>query len=208
MQDQIDALQGTTGDGVSLTSLKAALDAEIEARSTKDNALDGEISTINGTLQEYGVNISGNADAITAINTRLGYLPASAGNTTIVQYFTDKVAAEETRAKAAETANAAAAKAADDRVAAEEGTRASEVTRLTGLINTAQQTAQKGVDDAAAEKTRAEAAEGVLRQGIADANDEIADLKETVANNNGTATNEISGIKERLDTAEGDIDDL
>lgn len=208
LQDQINAIQGTTGEGVSLTSLKAALDAEIEARSTKDNELVGDISTINGTLQEYGVNISGNADAITAINTRLGYLPASAGNTTIVQYFTDKVAAEETRAKAAEAANAAAAKAADDRVAAEEGTRASEVTRLTGLINTAQQTAQKGVDDAAVEKTRAEAAEGVLRQGIADANDEIADLKETVANNNGTATNEISGIKERLDTTEGDIDDL
>lgn len=208
LQDQINAIQGTTGEGVSLTSLKAALDAEIEARSTKDNELVGDISTINGTLSEYGVSISGNTDAIAAINTRLGYLPASAGSTTIVQYFTDKIAAEETRAKAAEAANAAAAKAADDRVAAEEGTRASEVTRLTGLINTAQQTAQKGVDDAAAEKTRAEAAEGVLRQGIADANDEIADLKETVANNNGTATNEISGIKERLDTAENDIDDL
>lgn len=208
LQDQIDALQGATEDGVSLTSLKAALDAEIQARSTKDNALDGEISTINGTLQEYGVNISGNTDAIAAINTRLGYLPASAGNTTIVQYFTDKVAAEETRAMAAEAANAAAAKAADERVAAEEGTRASEVTRLTGLINTAQQTAQKGVDDAAAEKTRAEAAEGVLRQGIADANSEIADLKQTVAGNNGTVTNEIADIKDRLDTAENDIDGL
>lgn len=208
LQDQIDALQGTTEDGISLTSLKAALDAEIEARSTKDNELVGDISTINGTLSEYGVSIKGNTDAITAINTRLGYLPASAGNTTIVQYFTDKVATEETRAKAAEAASAAAAKAADDRVAAEEGTRASEVTRLTGLINTAQQTAQKGVDDAAAEKTRAEAAEGVLRQGIADANSEIADLKETIANNNGTATNEISDIKQRLSTAEKDIDDL
>lgn len=208
LQDQIDALQGTTGDGVSLTSLKAALDAEIQARSTKDNALDGEISTINGTLQEYGVNISGNTNAIAAINTRLGYLPVSAGDTTIVQYFTDKVAAEETRAKAAEAANAAAAKAADERVAAEEGTRAAEVTRLTGLINTAQQTAQNGVDAAAAEKTRAEAAEGVLRQGIADANSEIADLKQTVAGNNGTVTNEIADIKDRLDTAENDIDGL
>lgn len=208
LQDQIDALQGTTGDGISLTSLKAALDAEIEARSTKDNELVGDISTINGTLSEYGVSIKGNTDAIAAINTRLGYLPASAGNTTIVQYFTDKVAAEETRAMAAEAANAAAAKAADERVAAEEGTRASEVTRLTGLINTAQQTAQKGVDDAATEKTRAEAAEGVLRQGIADANSEIADLKETIANNNGTATNEIADIKQRLETAESDIDGL
>lgn len=208
LQDQINAIQGTTGDGVSLTSLKEALDAEIEARSTKDNALDGEISTINGTLQQYGVSISGNTDAIAAINTRLGYLPASAGNTTIVQYFTDKVAAEETRAKAAEAANAAAAKAADERVAAEEGTRAAEVTRLTGLINTAQQTAQKGVDDAAAEKTRAEAAEGVLRQSIADANSDIADLQQTVANNNGTVTNEIADIKDRLDTAETDIDNL
>ena len=208
LQDQINAIQGTTGDGVSLTSLKDALDAEIQARSTKDNALDGEISTINGTLQEYGVNISGNTNAIAAINTRLGYLPASAGDTTIVQYFTDKVAAEETRAKAAEAANAAAAKAADERVAAEEGTRAAEVTRLTGLINTAQQTAQNGVDAAAAEKTRAEAAEGVLRQGIADANSEIADLKQTVAGNNGTVTNEIADIKDRLDTAENDIDGL
>lgn len=208
LQDQIDAIQGTTGDGVSLTSLKEALDAEIEARSTKDNALDGEISTIKGTLQQYGVNISGNTDAIAALNTRLGYLPASAGDTTIVQYFTDKVAAEETRAKAAETANAAAAKAADERVAAEEGTRAAEVTRLTGLINTAQQTAQNGVDAAAAEKTRAEAAEGVLRQSIADANSDIADLQQTVANNNGTVTNEISDIKDRLDTAENDIDGL
>lgn len=208
LQDQIDAIQGTTEDGVSLTSLKEALDAEIAARSTKDNELVGEISTINGTLSEYGVSISGNTDAIAAINTRLGYLPSSAGDTTIVQYFTDKIAAEETRAKAAEAANAAAAKAADDRVAAEEGTRATEVTRLTGLINTAQQTAQKGVDDAAAEKTRAEAAEGELRQGIADANSDIADLRETVATNNGTASSEISGIKERLDTAEKDIDDL
>ena len=182
LQEQINTIQGTTGNGISVTSLKAALDAEIEARDAKDTELVGDISTINGTLSEYGVSISGNAEAITAINTRLGSLPEG-NTTTIVQYFTDKVAAEETRAKTAEEVNAAAAKAADDRVAIEESTRASEVTRLTGLINTAQQTAQKGVDDAAAEKTAREQADTAINGRIDGLNSTVGTHTTAIAEN-------------------------
>ena len=189
LQDQINAIQGTTGNGISVTSLKAALDAEIEARSTKDTELVADISTINATLQDQSENISGNTEAIAGINTLLGSLPEDDTTTTIVQYFTDKVAAEEARAKAAEEANAAAAKAADNRVAAEEGTRASEVIRLTGLIETAQQTAQKGVDDAATEKTAREQADIAI-------NGRIDGLSSTVGGHTTAIAENLAAINE------------
>ena len=106
LQDQIDELTGTSSTGTSLSSLKAALDQEIEDRAAADSALDGKITAVSNKFNNYSTTTQMNSAISTAkseLTTAIGTAKSEAISAAATDAAT-KVAAEETRALAAEEA--------------------------------------------------------------------------------------------------------
>lgn len=96
LQDQIDAIAGTTGDGTSLQSLKTALDNEVKARKEADQTLTTNLANTESKASQNAANIA-------SLTTKLGDLPAGTQGT-IVSYLKGLIDGEKDRATKAEAA--------------------------------------------------------------------------------------------------------
>jgi hypothetical protein len=199
LQSQIDALTGAGGEGTtSLAGLAAALQKETNDRIAADE-------THTNDIANHTTEIGNNTAAITALTKLVGSLPSGVSGT-MVAYLAGLVSTEETRAKAAEQANATAI--AGHATSIQELTTglAQEITDARAAESENARLAQKGVDDAAAalkaaqdEATRALAREAELNSAIADnANDitlvdnkidtAITNINTSISGVNSTAT--------------------
>lgn len=108
----IDTLNGT-GEGSVNKQITDAIN-KFATDVTDNNTVDSFKELVDWVAEhgpeaaEMAADITANANAITALQTKVGDIPETSAATTVVGYVDEKVAAEEARAKAAEEANAAA----------------------------------------------------------------------------------------------------
>lgn len=96
LQNQINSITGTTGDGTSLQSLKAALDQEIENRTAADQTLTTNLANTESKASQNAANIA-------SLTAKLGDLPPGTQGT-IISYLKGLIDAETDRATKAESA--------------------------------------------------------------------------------------------------------
>lgn len=108
----IDTLNGT-GEGSVNKQITDAIN-KFATDVTDNNTVDSFKELVDWVAEhgpeaaEMAADITANANAITALQTKVGDIPETSAAPTVVGYVDEKVAAEEARAKAAEEANAAA----------------------------------------------------------------------------------------------------
>lgn len=185
------------GDG----SVKKQIDAAFNDFATKISD-DGVVNTYKELVDycathsaeaaEMAGNISANATAISELESFVGTLPEGTSAATVIAYINEKVAAEETRATGVESG-------LDSRLDAIEGKLGSGAGSVTEQIAAAK---SEAISTAAADAT------SKANQALTDAkkytDDEIDKVETTVATN----TSAISGVADRVTTAEGDITTL
>lgn len=212
LQKQINTISGVDGETTSLAGLKAALDAEILARTNADNTHDTNIAA-NSALA------NANKQDITNLKTLVGTLPE--GETrNIVTYLSDKITAEENRAKQAESAqlekinkNIEDIGDLNDELASESArAKAAEQTNANAAAAAAT-AAQEAKDLVAEEKSRAEGIEKNLSDAIDVEKGRITTLNQTVADNKSdvdakisTINTTLSSVKELAEANESAID--
>lgn len=212
LQKQINTITGVDGETTSLAGLKAALDAEILARTNADNTHDTNIAA-NSALA------NANKQDITNLKTLVGTLPA--GETrNIVTYLSDKITAEENRAKQAESTqlekinkNIEDIGDLNDELASESArAKAAEQTNANAAAAAAT-AAQEAKDLVAEEKSRAEGIEKNLSDAIDVEKGRITTLNQTVADNKSdvdakisTINTTLSSVKELAEANESAID--
>lgn len=212
LQRQINVLNGTDGETTSLAGLKAALDAEILARTNADNTHDTNIAA-NSALA------NANKQDITNLKALVGTLPT--GETrNIVTYLSDKITAEENRAKQVESTqlekinkNIEDIGDLNDELASESArAKAAEQTNANAAAAAAT-AAQEAKNLVAEEKNRAEGIEKNLSDAIDVEKGRITTLNQTVADNKSdvdakisTINTTLSSVKELAETNESAID--
>lgn len=146
-------------------------------------------ATHSADAAEMAGNISANATAIAELEAFVGELPEGTSAATVIAYINEKVAAEKTRAEGVEGG-------LDSRLDAVEEKLGSGAGSVTEQIATAK---SEAINAAAADAT------SKANQALADAkkytDDEIDNVEATVATN----TSAISGVADRVTTAEGKI---
>lgn len=186
---QLAALIGEDANKSARTIANEELAKQLIAENAADNL--NELKEIAAWIQAHPGDASAMNKAISDLQALVGTLPEGVTATTVVAYIQEVVAAEKVRAEAAEAA-------------------------LDGRVATIEANIGEGkVDDRiAAAKTAAiseagSAADAKDAQVLADAK-AYADSKVAGVDLSGIAANaaDISGLKGRMDTAEGDIDKL
>lgn len=200
LQDQIDGITGVSGSGVSLSSLKSALEAETAARTSADATHTRDIATNTS-------NIASNNAAIGELSALIGTLPSGVSQT-VVAYLSGLISTETSRAQTAEagiksTAESALSKANTNatnlsreisRAEAAESDLDDKIDANTSLIN--------GVrTDLTAETNRATKKEGELNSAIAGASAEIVRVENKLDTNTTNLTSDISKAQDTANSA-------
>lgn len=199
LQDQINTITGSTGSGVSLTSLKAALDQEILDRTTADSTHTKDIATNKS-------NIDSNSGKITDLTQLVGTVPVT--GKTVVQHLTDLIAAEADTARANEQRIESTADSALDKAntnasnLAKEQSRAEAAEQALGERITGNANSISGLDqELDAEIDRAKKAENEISASVSKNAGEITRIEEKFDKAVTNLTSDISGVDAIADSA-------
>lgn len=199
LQEQINSMTGSS-DGVSLASLKAALDAEIEARVENDDEHTEK-------LNDHDAELLTQSQAINNLTVLVGSLPEGVSGT-IVSYLSGLIAEEQSRAEAAEQANASAISEANGKISSNTTKITEEVARAQGAeqalsqrITTAQETADNTATAVNTEKSRAEDAENALSDRIDGLSSTVSDLDTALDQEVADRQSAVAEVKSTADGA-------
>lgn len=219
--DDIDALEGradaveakatvnaaaiTTLNGEGAGSVKKQIDDAFNDFATKvsdDNVVNtykelvDYCATHSAEAAEMAGDIAKNATAISTLEKFVGKLPEGASAADVIGYINEKVTAEQSRAEKAEGALDTRVKAIEAKFGEGEGSVADQIAAAK----------QEAIDAAAADATTKA---GNAKTEAVDAAKTYTDTEvgkvKSAADANAT---DISGLKTRMTTAEGEIDDL
>lgn len=186
---QLAALIGDDANKSARTIANEELAKQLIAENAAENL--NELKEIAAWIQSHPDDASAMNQAIVDLQALVGVLPEGVTATTIVGYIQEVVAAEQSRAEAAEAAMGA------------------RVTTIEGNIGNGKVDDRIATAKAEAVSEAGTAADAKDAQVLADAK-AYADSKVAGVDLTGIATNasDISALKDRMTTAEGDIDKL